>query len=67
MASLGFSVERKAPAPRRGDARLRRSPRREENDGRFVLGMIALGLSLLAAGAWHDQARLVLARVAGLF
>lgn len=66
MPSLGFSVERKAPAPRRGAASLRRARRRDENDGVFILGMISLGLLLLAAGAYHHQARLLLRQFVGL-
>jgi len=60
MPALGFSVAHKAP----------RSvpPARVENrssDAGFVAAMIALGLFLLALGAWHAQARALLARLIG--
>lgn len=65
MPSLGFSVEHKAPAPRRAPSDLRR-PRDGQGDGGFVACMIGLGLLLLAAGGWHGQALPALQRLLGV-
>lgn len=64
MSSLGFSVEHKAPGPRRTAADIRRQRDRQGDDG-FVACMIGLGLLLLAAGGWHGQAQPALQRLLG--
>jgi hypothetical protein len=66
MPSLGFSVEHKAPSPRRAPAPAVLSRPRQTDDGGFVIAMIALGLLLLAAGAWHAQLVSMLERLAGV-
>jgi hypothetical protein len=67
MPSLGFSVENKTLAPSRRTQAEIRDEGHEDNDGGFVVAMIGLGLILLAAGAYHDQARLLFLRLTAGF
>jgi hypothetical protein len=60
MPSLGFSVDHKAPAARRRTPADIRRAAEQRGDGPFVVGMVSLGLFIVAAAAWHDQARLLL-------